>query len=580
MIRCGKCGYVGEYKSLICPTCGERIVYGKQSADAALADARSAVKKKEYEEAVELYLMLSDMGITEAEREFGEILERGAFVTRDLDEAMELFLRAAKKNDARAAFRYSRLVGRMSDEAARFWLFFSAVLGCEQAYPVLAKKLSDEGHEELASYYYYLAAVCEDRESVAEMAMRYYRGVGVPRSEAYAKWYFDRFFIPPIYAIKTVYKLRAVKAEEPPAPEPKNYGALLRALADDARKYEIHTAYFYLNELLAKRGDIAAAVAVGAALVEGVGCEADIAKGIKCLESAAAHGSADAYGYLGGLYLGGDFVEQDTEKGIDCLKKAGEHGSADAYEILGDIYRKGDAVQKNSAAAVEYYDLARALGSVGGAEKAAQMRRRREDFFDRGSVLEDTAPEEAFRSYAISAAMGFLPAERRLARCYENGIGTERDRYAAFYWYKSASDKGDAEACFDLGRCYAEGIGVAFDYKKAIKMFMRSDAEPELIKARTVALLERKKKRLMRSMFSRAARLLHQRKTAPAIEILELCERMGHAQGIYTLGCLLEFGLGIKMDRDRAYALYERAYRLEFRDPRQVYKLIVLKMVR
>lgn len=580
MIRCGKCGYVGEYKSLICPTCGERIAYTKTAADEAQAQARAAVKRKEYEEAVELYLMLSDMGITEAEREFAEILERGSFVTRDLDEAMALFLRAAKKNDGRAAYRYSRLVGRISDEAARFWLFFSAVLGCEQAYPVLAKKLSDEGHEELATYYYYLAAVCEDRESIAEMAMRYYKGIGVPRSEAYAKWYFDRFFIPPIYAIKTVYKLRAVKAEEPPAPEPGNYGALLHSLADDARKYKIHTAYFYLNELLAKRGDIAAAVAVGAALIEGVGCEAYTAKGIKCLESAAAHGSADAYGYLGELYLSGEAVEPDTEKGIECLKKAGEHGSADAYEILGDIYRKGEVVQKNSATAVEYYDLARERGSVGGAQKAQELRRRREDFFDRGSVLEDTAPYEAFRSYAISAAMGFLPAERRLAYCYENGLGTERDRYAAFYWYNSATQKGDTEACFDLGRCYAEGIGVAFDYRMAIKMFMRSSADPELVKERVIALLERKKKRLTRAMFSRAARLLHQRKTAPAIEILELCERIGHAQGIYTLGCLLEFGLGIKMDRDRAYALYERAYRLKFRDPRQVYKLIVLKTVR
>ncbi len=580
MIRCNSCGNVGEYTGLVCPSCGGNIVYTKYQKDEALAAARLAVKKKEYEEALELYLMLADMGLTEAERELAEILERGAFVTRDLDEAMELFLRAAKKNDARSAYRYSRLAERVSDDAARFWLFFSAVLGCEQAYPVLAKKLSSEGREELATYYYYLAAACEDKESIAEMAMRYYKGVGAPLSEAYAKWYFDKFFVPPIYTIKTAYKLRSVKAEEPPEPMPENYSAHLHALADDARKYGIHTAYFYLNELLAKRGDLSGALAVGAALVEGVGCEPDPVRGIKCLESAAAHGYADAYGYLGTLYIAGEFVPVDTERGIECMKRAGECGSADAYEILGDIYRRGDAVEKNSAAAIEYYELGGKMGSHGARAKAEELKRRREDFFERGMALEDTVPSEAFRAYAISTAMGYLPAKRRLAICYERGIGTPKDRYAAFYWYDDAVGSGDAAAIFDLGRCYAEGIGVAFDYKKAIELFIKSEEEPDFVKANIVKLLERKKKKLTRGVFSRAMRLLYQRKIAPAVEILELCERIGHAQGIYTLGCLLEFGLGVKMDRDRAYALYERAYKMQFRDPRQIYKLIVLKMVR
>ena len=133
--------------------------------------AREAVKKKEYSTALDLYIMLSDMQFTEAEREYAEILERGAFVTRDLDEAMQLFLRAAKKNDARAAYRYSRLAERLNEDVSRFWLFFSAVIGCEQAYPALAKQLSKEGKEELATYYYYLAAVCEDKESIGELAM-------------------------------------------------------------------------------------------------------------------------------------------------------------------------------------------------------------------------------------------------------------------------------------------------------------------------------------------------------------------------------------------------------------------------
>ena len=176
--------------------------------------------------------------------------------------------------------------------------------------------------------------------------------------------------------------------------------------------------------------------------------------------------------------------------------------------------------------------------------------------------------------------MGNIAAEHRLAFCYENGIGTKKDRYAAFYWYKSAQDGGAEGATFDLARCYAYGMGVGFDYKKAINLFLKSGEDKELIKAEVERLLGAKRRRMINALFSRAMRLLYQKKITPAYEILEGLCHLGHAQGIYTLGCLLEFGFGAKADRDRAYQLYERAYKLAFRDPRQSYKLIVLKMVR
>ncbi len=580
MFKCTKCGYTGETGGTHCHSCSEKTVYTKEDAEVELEEARRLIKGREHEAAIELYSRLADMGVTEAEREFGEILERGAIAPRNLDGAMSLFLRAAKKNDAYSAYRYSRLASRISDEVARFWLFYSAVLGCERAYPELARHLSEEGREELATYYYYLAAASEDRESIVEMAMRYYKGVGATRSEGYAKWYMDRLFIPPIYTIKMAYKLRGVSASEPPVPMPENYDAILRTLAKDAKKYKADAAYFFLNELLADRGDVLAEVAVGASLVEGFGCKRDIEQGMRRLENAAAHGCADAYGYLGSLYIGGEHVERDVERGVSYLESAGECGSVFAYELLGDIYRYGDGVERNYAVAIDRYEKAALHGSALGREKAAELSKKREDFFDRGRGLEEVSAEEAFRAYAISAAMGFIPAEHRLASCYENGVGTEPDRAMAYYWYNSAVKHGDTEALFDLARCYAYGIGVAFDYKRAIKLFLRSGGDGVQVKREIARLLERKKRRIERGVFSRAMRLLYQKKFEPAVELLLLCEELGHGQGIYTLGCLLEFGLGVGMNRERAYALYERAYKLLFRDPRQIYKLIVLKMVR
>ena len=580
MIKCNNCGFAGKFADKKCPACGGTVTYTGAQAALAVGTARELVKRHEFVRAAELYEVLVSLGIPEAEYDFAEILERGTFVPRDFDRAMTLFLACANRFDGRAAFRYSRLAARVSDEAARFWLRYSAVLGCEEAYAEVARLFSEEGHEELATYYYRLSADSGNRDSQAEMADRYYRGVGAPAYEPYAKWFIDKFFMPPIYMIKTAYKLRSVKAEEPPSPKADGYGAYLRALCDLAEKYRIHTAFFYLNKVLSEMGDPRATLALGASMVEGVGCDTDVAGGLRILEALAAGGSADAYGYLGTLYIEGERVDADVKTAVRYFNLAGEHGAPAAYEILGDMYKTGDGVERNPATAIKYYGLAAEGGVESAALKEEEMKRKRADFFDRGTALLETAPTDAFRAFAISAAMGNLAAEHRLAYCYENGIGTKKDRYAAFYWYKSAQDGGAEGATFDLARCYAYGIGVGFDYKKAINLFLKSGEDKELIKKEVSRLLDAKRRRMINALFSRAMRLLYQKKITPAYEILEGLYRLGHAQGTYTLGCLLEFGFGTRTDRDRAYQLYERAYKLLFRDPRQSYKLTVLKMVR
>ena len=93
-------------------------------------------------------------------------------------------------------------------------------------------------------------------------------------------------------------------------------------------------------------------------------------------------------------------------------------------------------------------------------------------------------------------------------------------------------------------------------------------------------LLENKRRHMSRSLFSSAMRLLYQRKFDPALKMLHACRLAENARGIYTLGCLYEFGIGTATDRELAFSLYEVAYSMKFRDPRQSYKQKILKMVR
>ena len=67
---------------------------------------------------------------------------------------------------------------------------------------------------------------------------------------------------------------------------------------------------------------------------------------------------------------------------------------------------------------------------------------------------------------------------------------------------------------------------------------------------------------------------------ASAIRELEYSSEMGLAKATYTLGAFYEFGFGTPCNREKAYALYALAEERGFCDPRNEYKLDVLKTSR
>ena len=271
----------------------------------------------------------------------------------------------------------------------------------------------------------------------------------------------------------------------------------------------------------------------------------------------------------------------DVLSALDCYKSAADHGMSEAYEIMGDIFYDGKLLRCDIKTAIELYELAASDSVRSAKEKADRLKREREGLFESGEEKIISSPEEGFRLIAISAGMGYPPAYRRLAECYLNGEGVKRDRRAAYHWYKTAHEEGASFATYDLALCYSRGIGTPFDFKAACELLKKALAEGDERASRELErLLENKKRHMEDKLFSTAMRLLYNKNTAPAKEILEALREAGHAKGIYTLGCMYEFGVGTVTDRTLAFALYEIAYAKKFRDPRQIYKLRVLKMIR
>jgi TPR repeat protein len=324
-----------------------------------------------------------------------------------------------------------------------------------------------------------------------------------------------------------------------------------------------------------------AATELGRLYAEGIGCEASSESALKALHLAAATGSADAYKYLGDMYLIGISVEKDGAKALHYYEHAAALGMHNAYELMADMYYNGEHMERNIAYAAELYDEAAKGGSQTAKEKSEDIKRERKELYRLAIEKRNTASEEAFRCVAISVAMGHLPAYSLLAEYFLLGVGTRVDRQRAYHWYGEAARLGDTEALLPLGMCYSRGVGTALDYKRATEILTKAArggncaAEEELHRIKSA-----KVKKLSKQLFSCAMRLLYQRKFEPAKGILDICAELNNPRAIYTLGCLYEFGMGVATNRDLAFDLYERSYALKFRDPRQVYKLRILRIVK
>ena len=581
MIRCNKCGYVGSYYGPKCPSCKEDFNLTPEEIEEKIEEVNSAEERKEYELAAEGHHILADTGRTESQKKYAAMLERGDCVPRDLDAAMEYYYKAAEKNDATSAFRYSRLAERTSEKAASFWLTYSAALGCVEAYPVLAEKLAKDGDDELANYYYALAAAYDDTDAIVTLAKRYYNGVGAEQNLPYAKWYMDKLMLPPIHAIKMAYKLRSVKADDPGVPKHPDFDRMLRRLAIKAQDYGYAIPYHSLCKMLSDRDDMQARMILGMLYADGTGCEQDVDTALTLLASSATHGNAEAYCHMGDIYIAGKLVEPNADKALECYKGAADLGMTNAYERMGDIYRLGELVQRDVAKAIELYDIGAKEGHSGAREKSELLKAKREELYTVGEGLRASTPDQSFRAFAISASMGYIPSYKQIARAYLEGRGIKKDRVQAYLWFEKAVESKDEEALYEYGLCFSRGIGTAFDFKKAIEVLSKaarlgsSEAKEEIER-----LMKNKRRNMLNKVYSNAMTLIYKRQFKEAEKLLRVCLRLGHAKGIYTLGCLNEFGLGIPTNREVAFRLYETSFDLMFRDPRAVYKLKILKMAR
>lgn len=80
----------------------------------------------------------------------------------------------------------------------------------------------------------------------------------------------------------------------------------------------------------------------------------------------------------------------------------------------------------------------------------------------------------AVKYYEDSAALGYEPAQCKLAKCYEFGYGCEKDKQKALFWYERAAENGNADAQYKMGISYELGRGRTIDRSKALMWFRKA----------------------------------------------------------------------------------------------------------
>lgn len=590
MIICKKCRSDVVYNGTLCPVCQTPLVIDDADIKRAKAELDEAkLDTKNPDRYFSLCHLLADGGDTDGQRELAKLLEKQDPIN-NLDRAMDYYKLAADVSDPYSTYRYSCLVGRIDARASSFFLRYSAVLGCKEAYPAVSEHYSVLGNEELAAYYCFLAAECDDTVSVVNMAKRYNDGIGVPQSPECAKFYIDKMTIPPISALKLAVKLRGVKSEVPKKPQFPDYASFINNLAKEALALECMNAYFKLTVILSDLGNINALCTLGILYAEGRGTERSLNRAKHYLDLAANKGNAIAAFYLAEEYASGAVFPKSIDTALAYYHRAAAMGYTAAYEKVGELYYAGDGVEKDVKLSVQYFERA---GTESATARALDIKSKRYSFYKRGCEImlkqtpSDSEREEAFRAFAIATAMGEPNSEAMLAECYARGFGTKKDRPSAFFWYDRAYAEGDMNALMPLALCYSRGIGTAFNYKTAIRLLSLASsknmkgADDELI-----VLQERRAKKLVRSLYSLSMSLIYEKKCAEAVKVLSSMAGFGYPKALYTLGCLYEFGAGISVsDKTRANEYYELAIRGSqkygsFTDPASAYKLKILKLIR
>jgi uncharacterized protein len=192
----------------------------------------------------------------------------------------------------------------------------------------------------------------------------------------------------------------------------------------------------------AELGDVEGAFAYGVMLAKGQGVQKDMEAAARMLEAAAARRHPLANYNLALLFLSGEGKPENPYRAFGHMLFAAEAGVAAAQYDLGSLYATGTGVDPpNAFEAAKWIGKAAAAGHTDAQVEYAVLL-----FRGHGVPPDQKHGAQLFRA---AAEKGVAIAQNRLARCYANGAGVDKDLVQAAKWHVIAKAAGGEDETLD-----------------------------------------------------------------------------------------------------------------------------------
>jgi len=167
-----------------------------------------------------------------------------------------------------------------------------------------------------------------------------------------------------------------------------------------------------------------------------------------------------------------EYLENLAKKRMNSWQEDAKNKIPEAMILYGICLEKGVNGPQNQEEAFQWYEKCALAGNTDGMNKVAEC------FLNGKGVQKDI--HEGISWYQKAADSGDTNAMYKLALHYEfkdtGRFGDEESKYLdlSINLYSKAVDKGDTNAMCGLGRCYLNGKGIDKDEEKAMQFFLRA----------------------------------------------------------------------------------------------------------
>lgn len=176
----------------------------------------------------------------------------------------------------------------------------------------------------------------------------------------------------------------------------------------------------------------------------------------------------------------------DWETAYTLLQDGDAKGDSDSTCILGDMYLHGIGIMSDAERAISLYEKALSMGNAHGAQSLGAL-------FEEGKDEIAANEQKAFYYFSKGAELKFPASMGSLAYAYLWGVGTAEDNDKAFFYGQQAAKQGDLNGMITTALCYDDGLGTPRDPYAAAHWYreiLQVDDRPQFMYRLSVCLAD------------------------------------------------------------------------------------------